>query len=262
VVLADNLVRVLRAQRSLGGDAYPLAFARLLELTQPRAAKSLLKKAVAQPAFQETVLLAMKNQPESPVALAEDRDLLAASDLLLEKAVQLTRTDADQICTLPRRKKTIHPGLQKPLEEAIHRRIETRSLPPAIGGLRQGKTWVLFLMSDVLSAPPGRPKPAPSPTPAQVPASEPSATFARLFDEAFGQLDRQKGAHNFVSLVELRRVLAVDRQTFDAGLRSLRQAGRYTLSGAEGRHGVSPEEREAGITEDGSLLLYVSRKLS
>ena len=30
--------------------------------------------------------------------------------------------------------------------------------------------------------------------------------------------------------------------------------------GAEGRHGLSPEEREAGITEDGALLLYVSRR--
>jgi hypothetical protein len=42
----------------------------------------------------------------------------------------------------------------------------------------------------------------------------------------------------------------------------LRRAGRYTLSTAEGRHGLSPEEREAGIHEDGATLLYVSRKLS
>ena len=47
---------------------------------------------------------------------------------------------------------------------------------------------------------------------------------------------------------------------FNAELRKLRVAGRYTLSAAEGRHGISPEEHAAGIVEDGSLLLYVSRK--
>jgi hypothetical protein len=52
----------------------------------------------------------------------------------------------------------------------------------------------------------------------------------------------------------------VDRAAFDTGLHQLRVAGRYSLSAAEGRHGLSPEEREAGITEDGTLLLYVSRR--
>jgi hypothetical protein len=54
--------------------------------------------------------------------------------------------------------------------------------------------------------------------------------------------------------------LPVERTTFDAGLEELRRAGRYTLSGAEGRHGVSDAERDAGICEVGTLLLYVSRK--
>jgi hypothetical protein len=40
----------------------------------------------------------------------------------------------------------------------------------------------------------------------------------------------------------------------------LRHQGRYSLSAAEGRHGILPEEHDAGIIEDGSLLLFVSRK--
>ncbi len=100
----------------------------------------------------------------------------------------------------------------------------------------------------------------PSQTP--VPASEPKAEFARAFDETFRRLDVQGRSHNFVSILELRRGLPFDRQAFDAGLRELRRAGRYTLSAAEGKQGVRPEEQEAGIIEDGALLLYVSRKLS
>jgi hypothetical protein len=100
-------------------------------------------------------------------------------------------------------------------------------------------------------------------TPAPRPEGpRPAGDFARAFDEAFERLDRAAGAHNYVSLVDLRRAVPVDRQTFDTALGDLRRAGRYTLSAAEGRHGVRPEEREAGIVEDGAVLLYVSRRLS
>ena len=45
----------------------------------------------------------------------------------------------------------------------------------------------------------------------------------------------------------------------EAGLRELRRRGRYSLSAAEGRFGISPTERDAGIMEEGTLLLFVSR---
>jgi hypothetical protein len=86
------------------------------------------------------------------------------------------------------------------------------------------------------------------------------ADFAGAFDEAFNDIDRRKGSHNFAHLLDLRRALPLARDQFEAGLRELRVAGRYTLSAAEGRHGITPEERAAGIVEDGSLLLYVSRR--
>jgi hypothetical protein len=84
--------------------------------------------------------------------------------------------------------------------------------------------------------------------------------FGRLFDEAFARLDQQRGSHNLVSLVKLRQEVPVERMTFDTELHRLRRAGRYTLTTSEARHGISHEEQEAGIVEDGTLLLFVSRK--
>jgi hypothetical protein len=43
-------------------------------------------------------------------------------------------------------------------------------------------------------------------------------------------------------------------------LRELRRSGRYSLSSAEGRHGLSEEEQEAAVREGDSLLLYVARR--
>jgi hypothetical protein len=256
-VLAEALVRTLREQRDAGGGAYPLTLDRLVGLAQPAADARLLKKALAQPALTEAVLLAVKNRPDTPVALGEDRDRLADSPLLLETALRLARTDATQVFRPSELGKKLVPPLRKPLEEAIRRRAESRSLPRAVGCLLQKKVPLLFLLSDVGAAPPPRPEPPPAPV-----TAPPAPDFARAFDEAFGKLDRRRGGHNHVSLVELRGAVPVGRATFDAGLQDLRRAGRYTLSAAEGRHGISPAEQEAGLHEDGALLLYVSRRLS
>jgi hypothetical protein len=87
------------------------------------------------------------------------------------------------------------------------------------------------------------------------------APFAERFDRAFSDLDRQKGSHNLVSLVDLRRALAPTvRAEFDRGIQELRASGRYGLSAAESVQGVRPEDREAAIEEAGALLLHVSRK--
>jgi hypothetical protein len=94
------------------------------------------------------------------------------------------------------------------------------------------------------------------------PPSDGLPDFAGAFTTAFERLDRQAGGRNFVSLVELRRALPVTRGVFDTQLFKLRQAASFCLSAAEGRYGVSSEEREAGIYEEGALLLFVSRNRS
>jgi hypothetical protein len=249
-VLAADVVRVLRAQRELGADAYPLTLGRLLELTRRGTEPALEKKALAHPLFKGGVLVAVKDCREAPVALAEDRESLVNSPLLLETLLRLARSDQNQLFTPKELSKKTFPALREPVAAALQSRAESRRLPPAVGCLRQKRKPLLFLRSDVGTLP------AVAATP------EPPPDFARAFDEAFQRLDRQRGAHNFVSLVELRPAVPVDRPTFDARLQELRRAGRYTLSAAEGRHGISPAEQEAGIPEDGALLLYVSRRLS
>lgn len=268
--LAENLIRVLMSQRQVGGDAYPLRFEKLIDLTRPGTDPALLKKALARPEFQGKALLALpklKDPRLSPVALVEDGELLAASPLMLEATVNLTRSDTKQVCTIADMKKKVAPALQRSFEEAVSRWIEARSLPATVGCLLQAKgKHLLFLMSDVITnqatcPPPIRAevsRPATAPPPAPVTP----APFAQAFDAAFARLEGQKRTSNYVSLVELRRALPCDRQTFDHGLHELRRAGRYTLSAAEGRHGISPEEQQAGIVEDGALLLHVSRRPS
>jgi hypothetical protein len=83
-----------------------------------------------------------------------------------------------------------------------------------------------------------------------------------MFRDAFDRLDNRNGSTNFVKLADLRRALAgVSRGDFDAGLRALRLKGEFSLDSHEGLHGtLTQEDREAGVQEAGSLLIYVSRR--
>jgi hypothetical protein len=261
-VLADKLLQVLQAQRVLGGEAYPLPMERLVELTSPGAAAALVKKALAHPVLKDQLALFDAKKPKAPVALIEDRDRLVSSHTLLEFLLKDKRKAKEQAfpieSLLPKRS-----DFCQPFEVAVRRQIETDSLPPSIGWMWISKKQHVFFLEDVHRGRSatgrvavGETTPLPVPPSPQVA----SADFARVFDEAFNQINRRKGGHNFVSLVDLRREVPLARAVFDSELRKLRVAGRYTLSAAEGRHGITPQEREAAITEDGSLLLYVSSR--
>ncbi|HZY86890.1 MAG TPA: hypothetical protein VFE78_18800 [Gemmataceae bacterium] len=251
--LSERLVRALEQQRGRGEGAYPVPLDRLVELTGAAPA-ALVKKALAAEPFRSQAAVALARQPDAPVALTADCDVLAASPLLLQTVLRAARSADNQAVGLADLKKKLIPPLRQPFEAAIARRIDERSLPAAVGCLRIKKKPHLFLLADLgalAPTPPAAPKSA-------LPAPPPD--FARRFEAAFERLDRERGSHNLVSLVGLRRELTADRATFDAELQRLRRAGRYSLSAAEGRHGISAEERDAAIPEDGSLLLFVSRR--
>jgi hypothetical protein len=256
-ILAESMIQVLAAQRGLGEGSYPLPFDRLLELIDPRPMPALVKKARATETFKKGVLPAEAKKPDAPVALAEDRELLAGSPAVLEFTLKAARRKNKHTFPVDALKKKIAADLRPSFEEAVNRQADTDALPPSVGWIWAGKRH-LFLLSDVHRGKQAAAAPRPAPKPP--PPAEPQGDFAAAFDRAFQQLDRRAGAHNFVSLVDLRRAVPVPHATFDAGLRQLRQAGRYSLSAAEGRHGLHPDQREAGIMEDGTLLLYVSRK--
>ena len=260
VALAEKLVRVLEAQRRLGAGSYPLTLDRLVELTDAQAPPALRKKALAEEAFQAKVIRAVARKPDAPVALAEDREALAASPLLLEYVLENSRKADTHAFPPSALMKKVAAPLQSIFQIAIKRQIEEASLPPTVGWVGIRKQPHLFLMRDLHAHPRDiRPTP-PRGSRATSPPTVSPGEFAGRFDEAFARLDRAKGSHNFIHLLDLRQALGVSRAAFDAGLDQLRRAGRYVLSAAEGRHGLTAEERSAGIAEDGALLLYVSRR--
>jgi hypothetical protein len=261
--LADKMIRSLERHRALGGSAYPLTTRRLAELADPQATPAQVGKAINKRTFQSRAALADRKDLDAPVALYEDIDLLAGGQLLLDFLFRKARTPANQAFSVAQLKAKATTKLQKAIQLALARQIERGSLPPGIGWITISRSRKLFLLSDIQTGR-GMAVPAavqeqsfqptdPSPTPAQ-------DSLALAFDEAFTRLDREAGRHNLVSLVFLRRALTLKREVLDGLLNDLRRAGRYSLSAAEGRHGIGPEEQAAGIEEGGSLLLYVSRR--
>src|SRR5262249_3440398 len=147
--------------------------------------------------------------------------------------------------------------LQMPFQDAVNRWLTDGTTPPGVGWVLIRKSTKLFLLSDLhvageanpihgraeehsaLStehAVPIRTESYRAPTPTTSTSSK--EAFESAFADAFASLDRQAGGHNFVSLVELRGAVPVGRERFDVGLRELRVAGQFTLSAAEGRHGI------------------------
>ena len=252
-VLAEKLLHALEAQRRLGGDAYPLSRKRLVELTDPKAKATLVNKALSHPILRDKLLLIDPTNPQAPLGVSEDQAQLLSSRALPEwllRGKHKPKENAFPVEGLVSKKSAFY----RPVLDAINRQIDADSLPPTLGWMWIGKKKQLFFLDDIHK---GRPTEAPVAAP---PPRESPADFAAAFDAAFNQIDRRSGAHNFVSLVDMRKALPLPPADFNAELRKLRVAGRYTLAAAEGRHGVTAEDQTAGIVEDGSLLLYVSRK--
>lgn len=242
--LSEKLVRILTEQRD--GEDYPLPLDRLYERADATATATVRKQALGKEPFRSQALLALPKAADSLVALVEDRVRLLASPRLLHGILTRTRTPENQILSPADLVKKLPKNLQIDFRAILQRHIGERGLPEGVGLLFSKKKPLLFLLAELdIVAPPPPP---------------PHVDFSRLFEEAFARLDRERGGHNHVSLVELRRAVPMARSAFDAGLQELRRAGRYSLSAAEGRHGIGDEERENGITEDGSLLLFVSRR--
>jgi hypothetical protein len=263
IELADKLLRVLQSQRGLGPESYPLPVKRLVELTDPAAPPAQVKKALNKHSFLRQAIRAHSKLPEAPIALAADLDRLAASPLLLEFLLRQARNPKTQAFTISKLKERAAGKVQKPFQEAVNRQMAEGTLPPTVAWISIEGRKRLFLLSDLHAGKPPEARPQPPPPQAALPQPAPApaapVAFRAAFDEAFRRLDREGGGHNFVSLIALRQALPLARADFDRELRQLRRAGSYTLSAAEGRDGISPEERAAGITEEGSLLLFVSR---
>jgi hypothetical protein len=268
-VLATKLLDDLRGRRQRG-RLYPVPLSQMVRELQPEASATLIERAVADKTFKKQAVIAMAKQADAPAVLKGDEHILVASPLLLEFVLSVARSENNQAVPVADLKKKVSRELQRSFEDAIQDALTGFALPAGVGALRIKKKVHLFLMRDVNAAGPLPREDLPvaaTPT-ALVPPEErggdgrPVIDFAIALDEAFTRLDQQRGSPNFVSLVDLRRELPVDRDTFDRELHALRRAGRFTLNAAEGREGLTHEEQEAAIREEGTLLLFLARKPS
>lgn len=254
-------------------------------------------KAAVRPDFKRQAIVAWnkdrKPDREAPIFLvgeALDAEVAEATPTLLLAILERERNNKKsktRAFTVAKIKDKLVERLRKPFKEAIGHGMEHRSLPAEIGWLKAERSVLLFLVASVESSAasiPTRPN-GQADTPAKshghpahaetgpyshsspppsfvVKPGAPAPDFATAFRAAFDRLDRQSRLTNFVRLLDLRQALPeFDRAQFDAGLRQLRIDGEFTLDTHEGRHGPLTEpEREAGVREAGSLLVYVSRR--
>jgi hypothetical protein len=248
--LAQKMIRCLEQQRGLPSKQNPFTLRRLAEVADPQASPALISKAANKREFQTRVLLVSRKDLDTPVALADDADVLVGSRRLLDFLLQKARTPTNQAFSAAQLKAKAASKVQKAIQLALARQLEQGTLPPGVGWITINRSRKLFLLSDVQT---GKPVAAPV-------APPPVDSQGEKFDQAFIKLDHESGGHNLVSLVGLRRAMGLNRENFDHLLHDLRRSGKYSLSAAEGRHGIGPEDQAAGIEEGNSLLLYVSRR--
>jgi hypothetical protein len=256
------------------GGAYPPTLRELTEELAP-AAPQTLGKVLAERSIKSQVILAPPGS-DALIALATDIGVLADSSALLMAALRTARKPENQALPPKDLKKAVGKAVQAAFESALRHRLDAGTLPEGVGCLRIKKTPHLFLHEDIAGTRQVRPTvsvpgraggvspPSESAPPSTLGGLTPPARldveFAPRFDDAFARLDRARGGNNLVSLVDLRRELSAERTVFDQELHRLRREGKYSLGAAEGRFGLTDEERQAGIVEDGTLLLFVSRR--
>jgi hypothetical protein len=263
LLLADRLVRQLRELRGQDANCYPPTLDRLASLLEEAPVMSQLTQALKEAPFKENALLAVPKNLASPVALKEDAGALAESTRLLEFLLHGTFHEDHRAAPVAELKKRLDKSLQRQFENGLQAQIGRGSLPPGIGWLPIKKAAHLFFLRDVSG---GGHLSEVSETSevyrgmASAPLSISRDEFERAFAEAFDRLDAREASHNFVSLLDLRRAVLCARDLFDSELQRLRRQGKYALSAVEGRHGIRPEEADAAVPEEGSLLLYVSRR--
>jgi hypothetical protein len=250
-VLAEKLLAGLRSARDAG--TYPLPLSELVTTVEAGAADKLVKLALERDRL--SLVTALPGSMTSLVALAGDHDRLASDPRLVTMALTALRAPDNQAVPLADLPKKLAPELKPTFVATVERSLAEGTLATGVGSLVIKKKPWLFLLSDLKGAPTAT---APHPPSLAQAGQAPPLDFARRFDEAFAMLARE--SHGLVSLVRLRQEVPVERSRFDSELNHLRRAGRYTLTPAESRHGISPEERAAGIIEQGTLFLYVSKR--
>ena len=125
-------------------------------LAAPEASPEDVAKAFKKKPFAAMLLLAHKRDPQSPIILAEDADLLAASPLLLEFALNSICTPTKPAHPVAGVVKKIDKALQPAFAAALERRLAANDWPETVGVVTLKNKPHLFLKR----MPPPPPPPA------------------------------------------------------------------------------------------------------
>ncbi len=274
--LSQHMLAVLEQQARLGTSSYPPSLRQLAGLCHEKGSEKLLRKAASVSPMADRAIVATKKGLDAPVVFRDDVEDRALGALLhfvlspINKTVKkkLVETMAFTPKELSRR---LVPALQAQLEKAARAIAEKKRCPAGISWVIVKGEPLLFL-SEHLRPTHSSPSNSDETESSMLLLDEPPTAsdgqtyapgdFVGAFREAFDILDRRNGLTNFVKLADLRQLLSeFRREEFDAGLRELRMAGDFSLDSHEGLHGtLSETEREAGVREAGSLLVYASRR--
>ena len=270
--LASRMLRVLESQRELGGDAYPPTWSRLVELCDLNVSNKLVSKTLADETMAREATIANAGKPDRDAPIILTRDLAGGArgwgSALIDFAFAKSHKAGILAFTAKQLAKKVQPSLRRAFEEDLVARLGRDDMPDPYAWL-PNKQPLIFRRADIRPGEPfrvGDVEPAPvaeATAPAVTGVGPPPARdFAGAFREAFERIDVGNRRTNNVRLLDLRHDLAdFGREQFDAGLRGLREQREFSLDSHEGLlKPLTPEEREAGITEMGSLLVYVSRR--
>jgi hypothetical protein len=225
--LAATLVQALRERKGQGQGTYPVTLTRLTAEAAAGADDALVAKALKQKTFTSAVVRASKKDPASPVALAEDGDLLAGSRLLLEHLLEQVCTPAEPLVEAGKLVKKVDKPLQRPLAD----RIAAGPLPDTVGSTTVRNKRHLYLLRM---------------PPAKSPEEVLSEKLVRLLGEfkERGPFDYPPRLFDFVS-----RIGGDDLTHFDRALKSEPFASRAVLAT------TATMEAPVALAEDRELLV-------
>jgi hypothetical protein len=288
----EKLVAFLEGQRMLGDVAYPMALGDLVKLAIGTIPKSRLIQISTNKKFTRNVIVAVKTTETdedllqaSPVCLASDVQELSSSAALLDFTFQSATSGKGRAFSAAELKMHLRGSGNLPalFQAALKERMADDNWPPEYAWVARPQTNYIFRVADTHppcqheQAAPTRSENAPSTARIKPDSSATSrlnqghrvnqgcgapSPFSEDFIAAFERLDREQGRKNFVKLFDLRRTLpAYDRATFDVGLKELCNARRFALDSSDGNWvSLTQAERDAGLREGASLLVYCSRR--
>lgn len=153
-ILSEQLVKTLESARSAAAGHYPMSLTRLHELANPKAEAAVFQKAIALEPFASRATIALPGASDSPVALTDDIERLAAFPALLDAVVGLMTNAETQAVAIDKLGsfKSVQMLVRPHFAEALKKATSEGRLPPGFGAVRLAGKWHVFRTRDVLLA--------------------------------------------------------------------------------------------------------------